>query len=186
MPLVTGRYFAASDTATSQKVAIVNESFARHFFASNEAALGHHVSRPHRPATDAVIVGVVKDVKHSTVRDPAMPTSPTHSSPRQKKPGGLTFYVRTWQPPQSAANSIRAAIAAIDAKLIVGHLATMNDAIDDSLLAERTIALLAATFGALATLLAGSVSTASWPTPSLSAPGRSAFAWHWERSAERS
>ena len=154
VPLVTGRTFAVSDTATLQKVAIVNESFARHFFSSNEAALGHHVSRPHRPATDAVIVGVVKDVKHSTVRDPAMPTSYTLFS-QAEKPGGLTFYVRTWQPPQSAANSIRAAIAAIDAKLIVSHLATMNDAIDDSLLAERTIALLAATFGALATLLAG-------------------------------
>jgi putative ABC transport system permease protein len=154
VPLVTGRSFAASDTATSQKVAIVNESFARHFFPSNEAALGHHVSRPHRPVTDAVIVGVVKDVKHTTVRDLAMPTSYTLFS-QAEKPGGLTFYVRTWQPPQSAANSIRAAIAGIDAKLIVGHLVTMNDAIDDSLLAERTIALLAATFGVLATLLAG-------------------------------
>jgi putative ABC transport system permease protein len=154
VPLVTGRSFAASDTATSQTVAIVNESFARHFFSSNKAALGHHVSRPHRPATDAVIVGVVKDVKHSTVRDPAMPTTYTLFS-QAEKPGGLTFYVRTWQPPQSAANSIRVAIAGIDAKLIVGHLTTMNDAIDDSLLAERTIALLAATFGLLATLLAG-------------------------------
>jgi predicted permease len=154
VPLVTGRSFAASDTATSQRVAIVNESFARHFFSNSQAALGHHVSRPHRPATDAVIVGVVKDVKHSTVRSPAMPTSYTLFS-QAEKPGGLTFYVRTWQPPQSAANSIRAAITGIDAKLIVGHLATMNDAIDDSLLAERTIALLAATFGALATLLAG-------------------------------
>ncbi len=154
VPLVIGRSFAASDTATSQRVAIVNESFARHFFSSNQAALGHHVSRPHRPATDAVIVGVVKDVKHSTVRFPAMPTSYTLFS-QAEKPGGLTFYVRTWQPPQSAANSIRAAITGIDAKLIVGHLVTMNDAIDDSLLAERTMALLAATFGALATLLAG-------------------------------
>ena len=44
---------------------------------------------------------------------------------------------------------------AIDAKLIVGHLTTLNDQIDDDLLAERTIALLAGTFGALATLLAG-------------------------------
>jgi predicted permease len=154
VPLVTGRNFAASDTATSQKVAIVNESFARHFFASNEAALGHHVSRPHRPGTEAVIVGVVKDVKHATVRDPAFPTSYTLFS-QAEKPGGLTFYVRTWQPPQSAANTIRAAIAGIDAKLIVRDVVTMNDAIDDSLLAVRTIALLATTFGVLATILAG-------------------------------
>jgi putative ABC transport system permease protein len=154
VPLVTGRYFAPSDTATSQRVAIVNESFARHFFGGNGAALGHHVSRPRRPGTDAVIVGVVKDVKHTTVRDPAMPTSYTLFS-QAEKPAGLTYYVRTWQPPQAAASSIRAAVATIDPKLIVRKLATMNDDIDESLLAERTIALLATTFGILATALAG-------------------------------
>jgi len=154
VPLIAGRFFASADTATSQKVAIVNEIFARHFFGSSSAALGHHVSRPHRPATDAVIVGVVKDVKHMTVRDPAMATSYTLFS-QAEKPEGLTYYVRTWQPPPAAANSIRAAIANIDAKLIVGNLTTMNDEIDQSLLAERTIALLATTFGILATVLAG-------------------------------
>ena len=72
-----------------------------------------------------------------------------------EKPGGLMYYVRTWQPPQAAANSIRAAIANIDSKLIVGRLTTLTDQIDDDLLAERTIALLAGTFGVLATVLAG-------------------------------
>jgi putative ABC transport system permease protein len=154
VPLVTGRYFSARDTTTSQRIAIVNESFARHFFGSNGAAIGHQVSRPHRPATDAVIVGVVKDVKHSTVRDPARPTSYTLFS-QAEKPAGLTYYVRTWQPPQAAASSIRAAVTTIDPRLIVRKLATMNDDIDESLLAERTIALLATTFGILATVLAG-------------------------------
>ena len=155
VPLIAGRYFNAADTATSQKVAIVNESFVRHYFGGNPAAaLGHRVCRPHRPATNAVIVGVVKDVKHTSLRDPAMATEYTLFS-QAERPGGLWFYVRTWQPPQAAASSIRAAIAAIDTKLIVGHLATLNDDIDDNLMAERTIALLAGTFGALATLLAG-------------------------------
>jgi len=154
VPLVAGRYFTAADTATSLRVAVVNEKFASHYFGSDMAALGHHVCRPRRPATDSVIVGVVKDVKHSSVRDPAMPTSYTLFS-QAEKPGGLAYYVRTWQPPQSAANSIRAAIANIDSKLIVGHLTTLNDEIDEDLLAERTIALLAGTFGALATVLAG-------------------------------
>jgi ABC-type antimicrobial peptide transport system permease subunit len=99
-------------------------------------------------------VGVVKDVKHTSMRDPVMATEYTLFS-QAERPGGLWFYVRTWQPPQSAANSIRGAIAAIDTKLIVGNLATLTDQIDENLTAERTIALLAGTFGALATLLAG-------------------------------
>jgi hypothetical protein len=54
--------------------------------------------------------------------------------------------VRTWQSPDTAATSIRAAIANIDPKIVVGNLSTMTDQIDDSLLAERTIAVLAMTF----------------------------------------
>jgi predicted permease len=154
IPLLTGRYFNAGDTATSEKVAIVNESFAKHFFGSPGAALGHHLSRPDRPLTDGTIVGVVKDVKHSSVRDPAVPTSYTLFS-QAIRTTGLIFYLRTWQDPDAAANSIRAAMANIDTKLIVGNLATMQQKIDDQLLSERTIALLAATFGLLATVLAG-------------------------------
>ncbi len=154
VPLVAGRYFQANDTATAQKVAIVNESFARHFFANNGAALGHHVSRPNRPGTDAMIVGVVRDVKHESVREPAIPTAYTLFA-QADQPAGLTYYVRTWQPPDAAANSIRAAIALLDTKLIVGDLVPMKEQIDEDLTSERTIALLAAAFGVLATLLAG-------------------------------
>lgn len=155
VPLIAGRYFGAADTATSQKAAIVNQTFVRHYFGGNAmAALGHRVCRPLRAATEAIIVGVVKDVKHTSLRDPVMPMEYTLFS-QAERPGGLTYYVRTWQPPQTAANSVRAAIANIDSKLIVGHLSTMTTEIDDNLLSERTIALLAGTFGGLATLLAG-------------------------------
>jgi putative ABC transport system permease protein len=154
IPLLAGRYFNAGDTATSQKVAIVNEMFAKHFFGGAAAALGHHVSRPRRPATDAMIVGVVKAVKHASVRDPAVPTCYTLFAQAERKTG-LIFYVRTWQDPGTAAGSIRAALANLDPKLIVANLSTMRGEIDQNLMAERTIALLATTFGILATVLAG-------------------------------
>ena len=154
VPLVTGRLFTTSDTATSQKVAVVNESFAAHFFGSPQAALGRHFSRPNRPATDAAIVGVVKDVKHVTVRFRAIPTAYTLYS-QAEKPTGLMYYVRTWQNPHSAENGIRSAIAKIDSRLIVENPSTLEEDIDNNILAERTIALLATAFGALAAVLAG-------------------------------
>ncbi len=154
VPLVVGRYFHAGDTATSPRVAMVNESFAKHYFGSAQEALGHQVYRPSKPNTDATIVGVVRDVKHSSVRAPAVPTCYTLFAQAQRQTG-LTFYVRTWQPPNAAAASIRAAIAHLDTKLIVGNLRTMTEDIDTSLLAERAISMLATAFGVLATLLAG-------------------------------
>ena len=75
IPLVAGRYFSPADSATATKVIIVNETFARHYFGSPQNALGHHVSRPQRPETDAVIVGVVRDAQHASVRDPAIATA---------------------------------------------------------------------------------------------------------------
>ena len=152
--LLAGRYFSSADTAASTKVAIVNQIFARHFFGSPGAALGHHMSRPNRPATDAMIVGVVRDVKHSTVRDPETAMAYTLFA-QAERPSGLTFYVRTWQSPDAATNSIRAAVANIDPKLVMGGVSTMADDIDDTLSNERTVALLATAFGILATLLAG-------------------------------
>ena len=154
VPLLAGRYFEAGDTASSTRVAVVNESFAKHYCGSVGAALGHHVSRPNQPDTDAMIVGVVADVKHTTVKDPPMPTDYTLFT-QAVRPTGLTFYVRTWQPPDAATNSIRAAIANLDSKLVLDDVGTMKEQINDELVGERTIALLAALFGILATLLAG-------------------------------
>ena len=154
IPLVAGRYFSTADSATATKVIIVNETFARHYFGNAQNALGNHVSRPQRPETDSMIVGVVRDAKHESVRDPAIATA-YRPFVQGEKPVGLAFYVRTWQPPDSAAGSIRAAIANIDSKLIVNDLTTLSTQIDDTIANERTIALLASTFGVLATLLAG-------------------------------
>lgn len=152
--LVAGRLFNASDTATSLHVAVVNESFARHFFANPMEILGHHLGRPNRAGTDAVVVGIVRDVKHTSVKDVPLPTSYTLFQ-QAERPTGLAFYVRTWQPPDVAANSIRAAVANIDGRLILDDLATLNDRIDLDIFPERTIALLAAIFGGVAALLAG-------------------------------
>ena len=63
-PLLPGREFDERDTATSPKVAIVNESFARYFFG-DVPALGRHVT-----SVDVTyeIVGVVRDAKYQNLR----------------------------------------------------------------------------------------------------------------------
>jgi predicted permease len=154
IPLVAGRYFSASDSATATKVIIVNQAFARHYFGSSQNALGRHVTRHNLPETDSMIVGVVGDAKHASVRDPA---SATLYRPfvQAEKQVALNFYVRTWQSPDAAAAGIRAAINNIDSKLIVDDLTTLSIQIDDTIASDRTIALLASIFGGLATLLAG-------------------------------
>lgn len=154
IPLVAGRGFTQADAAGAQKVAVVNEMFARKYFGTPLNALGHHVSRYRRPVTDTEIVGVVKDIKHASVRDAALPTV-YRPFVQFEQPTELEIYVRTWQTPEATSKAIHAAVQNIDAKLIVDDLRTMQSNIDDTIGTERMIALLATAFGALAALLAG-------------------------------
>ncbi|MGA2353511.1 MAG: ABC transporter permease [Terriglobales bacterium] len=155
MPLLAGRTFTEQDSAGSQKVAIVNESFARHFFGDPQQALGHSIGQGGGKGInpDTVIVGVVKDAKHSSLRDPIVRTVffPYLQLP---EPQAMTFYVRTWQQPESAESTIRRAMQTLDANLVLDTFRTMDEQIDNNLIAERVIALLASGFGVLAALMA--------------------------------
>ncbi|HVW77312.1 MAG TPA: ABC transporter permease [Alloacidobacterium sp.] len=154
IPLIVGRGFTKADTATAQKVSVVNEMFAKKYFGSAANALGHHVSRSRRPATDTIIVGVVRDIRHATVRDNPTPTV-FRTLLQNDKPDEVVYYVRTWQTPESTSREIQAAVQNIDTKLIVDDMRTLRDEIDETISSERMIALLASTFGVLAALLAG-------------------------------
>jgi putative ABC transport system permease protein len=155
MPLLAGRAFGEQDSATSQKVAVVNESFARHFFGDPQQALGHYlgIGGGTNVKTDIAIVGVVKDAHHTNLREPIANTMflPYVQLP---EPLSMTFYVRTRQQPQSAESTIRRAMQALDSRLVLDTFRTMDEQIDNSLTAERVIALLATSFGVLAALMA--------------------------------
>lgn len=155
MPLVAGRTFTEQDSAQSQKVAVVNESFARHFFRNPPRAVGHYLGNGGGSSvkTDIEIIGVVKDAKHANLREPVMRTMfrPYLQSP---EPHAMTFYLRTWQPPDDTLTQIRRAMHSIDAKLVLDNFRTMDEQINENLVAERVIALLATSFGVLASLMA--------------------------------
>jgi putative ABC transport system permease protein len=155
VPLLAGRAFTDQDSAGSQKVAVINESLARHFFGEPQQALGHYFGNGGGAGvkTDVAIVGVVKDAKHTGLREDVTRTAflPYLQSP---EPHAMTFYVRTWQRPESAGSSIRHAIETLDSNLVLDTFRTMDEQIDNSLTAERVIALLASGFGVLAAVMA--------------------------------
>jgi predicted permease len=154
MTLLAGRELSDADRAGTQKVAVVNESFARHYFGDPQHALEHYLAHGSgNVKADIEIVGVVKDAKHRGVRQDIKRTVFTPYL-QESDPGGMTFYVRTWQSPESAEATIRRAMQALDSKLVLDTFRTMDEQIDDNLTAERVVALLAASFGVLAALMA--------------------------------
>ena len=158
LPFVAGRDFTDQDNLTSAKVAVVNESFAHQYFGDAQHAVGRNFARGGGPEDkpEFQIVGVVKDAKHRNLRDAVDKTVYQPYTQVDPKLGitGMEFYVRTWQKPEQAMNSVRAAMHNLDSKLVLDTLETMGQQIENDLSTESIIAFLAVAFGVLATFLA--------------------------------
>jgi predicted permease len=165
VPMVSGRDFTDRDRQGQQHgdkpdskvslVVIVNEKFARRFFGSVEKALGRHVGYGIDPGTktDMEIVGVVKDIKYTSLRD-EVPIQMFEPYLANNFPSGMTVYVRTNMAPEPFFALARAKVRELDANVSVYGMRSMDEQISNSLLVERLIASLSAVFGFLATLLA--------------------------------
>jgi predicted permease len=71
VPILAGRDFADSDTATSAHVGIINEQFAKRFFP-NQNPLGHQIGTDDGKYT-MTVVGVVKDHKYRSIDEEPIP-----------------------------------------------------------------------------------------------------------------
>jgi predicted permease len=153
IPLLAGREFTDVDAAGAPQVAIVNETFARHFLSGREP-LGRRFGRGRGDVTlDIEIVGVVKDAKYSSMREtpPRVYYVPYRQSPH---PGGLYFYLRTANDPETIAGTVQREVAALDPTVAVRGLKTMRRQIEKNVSPERLLSGLTGAFGGLAMLLA--------------------------------
>jgi predicted permease len=136
------------------KVAIVNESYAKHYFGDRNA-IGRHIGFGINPGTKTPIeiVGVVKDAKYTGVRDD-IPRQVFFAFLENDLAGGAVIYVRTSSQPTAAFGAIRQVARQLDSSIPLYNTRTLDHQIDQSLLNDRLIATLSSAFGILATLLA--------------------------------
>jgi predicted permease len=145
--LLQGRYLSSQDQAEKPPVAVVNESFARHYFGSNPA-IGQRIKLRFEPEIVREIVGVVRDAKHYGVRERVWRMV---YLPAQK---GDSFFVRTDLNAQLLTAMIRADVAASDRTLQVQEVQPLVTVVNDMISQERLTALLSSIFGVLACLIA--------------------------------
>jgi predicted permease len=148
IPLAAGREFTERDNAAGPKVAIINQAFARKYFAGRNP-LGLHVGHSRRHI-EYEVVGIARDFAHGSLREDAKPF--LYFAFEQHPLDGMNFYIRGYGPQLGPA--VRAALREIDPNLPVMRMDAMQKRVDDSMSIERSIAMLAAGFGLLATLLA--------------------------------
>lgn len=164
VPIVAGRDFRVTDNREVKNgpqdddwtptAVMINEKFARRFFAGRNP-IGLHVGFGTDPGTktDMEIIGVVKDIKYTNLRDeiPVQAFIPYLGS---HFIGGMTVYLRTKVDPNQLMSVVRGKVREMDANLPVYAVRTMETQISNSLSTERMIASLSTVFGFLATLLA--------------------------------
>lgn len=154
-PLVAGRSFTPTDDLQHPLVAIVNQSFARHYFGSDAAALDRHMARGAGSKIAWLqIVGVSRDARHISLRDEPKMTAYTPIA-QSSKVNEISFYLRTQNSPLSVEGDVRQIMHRLHPELSVQSLRSMDEQIEVNLSNERIIGLLAVSFGLLATLLAG-------------------------------
>jgi predicted permease len=152
--MAQGREFDGQDILGSRMVAIVNEAFVRRY-SSGGSMIGRHLARGSGTATAAnrEIVGVVRDYRQDSLREPMKPTV-FFPYPQDDRPSSLTFYVRSSRAEAEVSAAVRRTVRELDQNLPVFDLKPMSALIDGATTTERLIAVLSAAFGLLATVLA--------------------------------
>jgi len=159
--MVAGRPITKADTATTMKVAVVNEIIARKFFPNGDA-IGHTV----KIDIDTVagpwqIVGVAHDTKAGNPRDnpqrmiylPLAQIAGTHDQGIQES-FASTILLRTAGDPTKTINELRGAVASIDPNLPILEIRTMQEHLETMMSQETLVSRLTAIFALLAVLLA--------------------------------
>ena len=151
--IVAGRIFTDRDERNAPGVAVVNQSFATHYFGV-ASPLGRRFGNGGDPGTptNIEIVGVVADHRYESLRD-EIPRE-VYLCELQRDAFGKSIYVRTTARPENAFSALRSAVHELDTNLPVVNMKTMSQQLEDSLVTERLVATLSTVFGALATILA--------------------------------
>jgi putative ABC transport system permease protein len=150
MHLMDGRDLAARDMARGSTAVVVNQAFVRQYL-QGQNPLGARFERfadDPRPAPQE-IVGVVQDAKYNNLREA---NSPTVYEPWGQPDGVME--VRTAGNPLAVVTAIRQAINHSTAGLHVNSVTLQSTRINNTLLRERLLALLAGFFAIVAVVLA--------------------------------
>jgi predicted permease len=151
IPIVLGREFLSSDTAASLRVAVVNETFVRTFFAG-EFPLGRTFALKGQPGLPFTVVGVCRDAKYASIRETIPPVM--CFSHQQREYRASKFVIRSALPPLSLVPAARKAIATLNPHLPLSAIRTQEELVERSTAVDRLFAGLCGGLAGVAVLLA--------------------------------
>jgi putative ABC transport system permease protein len=165
IPLLRGRYFTRTDTGKANRIAIVNEAFARKYWLDQNPigqrmvigkGLGDVFDEPARE-----VVGIVGSVTESGLAGGMVPVMYV---PQSQITDGLTklgasllplsWVIRTSGDPLSISSAVRHELESLDPQLSPSHVANMEQLIAEGNSRQNFNTLLLTVFASIALLLA--------------------------------
>jgi predicted permease len=148
IPLIAGRSFTDADTAGNRPT-IINKKFADTYFP-NQNPIGRRISTDDKRAQWATIVGVVADVRHTSLEEEPQPQIYNAAYDF----GYASVAVRSTQPPAMVVSSIRFTLKSIDPNLALTDVQTMGDLVSKASARRRFQTSLLTAFAGIALVLA--------------------------------
>src|ERR1700744_499479 len=153
-PLLSGRGFLNSDTASSTPVAVINATMGKKFWPC-EDPIGKQVGLADTRTPLMNIVGVAADVKHLSLREE---TGPEMYVPFTQKPfPSMQIMHVTLRGRMDAillTGAAREAVHQLDAGMPIANVATLSAIVDESLTGQRFSMFLIGGFGVISLILA--------------------------------
>ncbi|MGH9938483.1 MAG: FtsX-like permease family protein, partial [Blastocatellia bacterium] len=146
-PLLAGRDFSPRDDQQAPRVAVINESMARHFFGA-ENPIGRRFN------SGVEIIGVVKDAKYRDLREQERPMFYIPFAQPGSDRAQMTLLVQAVGDPVTLAAALQREARALDPVMPMFQAETLAAQLDASLVRERLVATLSSVFGLLALVLA--------------------------------
>lgn len=154
IPLIKGRYLNDSDTTDSPRVVVINQTFARRYFAEQEP-IGHYIDVSWGAPGWSQVVGVVSDIKQGSLSTPAEPTfyAPLSQKPELLRMLEFSLTVHTGTSPSTVAPAIISKIRELDKGQALSKAQTMDQIVSDSLAARRVSMWVLGMFSAVGVFL---------------------------------
>jgi putative ABC transport system permease protein len=153
IPVRLGREITDQDRAGDRSVCVINETFARRFFAGR-TPLGLHVTQTYADTSHTYeVVGVVADSRQRRLRGPVEHRFYTPATQPAAGLDSATFIVRRQGDAGAVVAELRRLIERTEPSMTVSRAGPLVEAIDSQVVQDRLLARLSLAFGVIAALL---------------------------------
>ena len=156
IPVLAGRGIEQQDTATSTRVAVINEAMGKHFYGANNP-IGRQfvIDDPVEMKRPVTIIGISKNAKDhgSGIREDVRPRFYL-AFQQVTDPEQIILEAQVQGSPSVAAGNLQSQLKAADSRLPIAFIHTLDSLVTDSAGEQIALAKLSSFFAALALLLA--------------------------------